>query len=70
MPPNSRTQIPRVPLERDTQVVHKPHPHDSARLHVRGLAPYIDDHARAVRGCCIVAVGGADRAAGQASIGA
>ena len=35
---NKITEIPRVPLERESQVVHKPHPHDSARLHVRGLS--------------------------------
>ena len=49
---NKQTEIPRVPQERETQVVHKPHPHDSARLHVRGLAPYIDDLREGPRACC------------------
>ncbi len=64
MPPNSRTQVPRVPLERETQVVHKPHPHDSARLHVQGVAPYIDD-LREPQGLLHLAVGGAPCAAGR-----
>ncbi len=61
---SKHTEIPRVPLERETQVVHKPHPHDSARLHVRGLAPYIDD-IREPQGLLHVAVGGANKAAGR-----
>jgi xanthine dehydrogenase large subunit len=61
---NKPTEIPRVPLERETQVVHKPHPHDSARLHVRGLAPYIDD-IREPQGLLHLAVGQANRAAGR-----
>ena len=64
MPPSSRTEIPRVPLERETQVAHKAHPHDSARLHVRGLAPYVDD-LREPAGVLHVAVGGAPTAAGK-----
>ena len=64
MPLSRATEIPRVPLERETQVVHKPHPHDSARLHVRGLAPYIDD-LREPQGLLHIAVGGATRAAGK-----
>jgi xanthine dehydrogenase large subunit len=61
---SKHTEIPRVPLERETQVVHKPHPHDSARLHVRGLAPYVDD-IREPQGLLHVAVGGANTAAGR-----
>ena len=64
MPQSKPTEIPRVPLERETQVVHKPHPHDSARLHVRGLAPYIDD-LREPQGLLHLAVGGASAAAGR-----
>jgi len=58
------SKIQSVPLERETQVVHKPHPHDSARLHVRGLAPYIDD-IREPSGTLHLAVGGANKAAGK-----
>ena len=43
MQPNRKTVLQVVPLETETAVVHKPHPHDSARMHVRGNAPYIDD---------------------------
>ncbi len=64
MPLSKPTEIPRVPLERETQVVHKPHPHDSARLHVRGMAPYIDD-LREPQGMLHLAVGGATAAAGR-----
>ncbi|MDE3177427.1 MAG: xanthine dehydrogenase molybdopterin binding subunit [Pseudomonadota bacterium] len=56
--------MPRVPQQRERQVVHKPHPHDSARLHVRGLAPYIDD-LREPQGMLHLAVGGATAAAGR-----
>ena len=52
-----------MPLERETQVVHKPHPHDSARLHVRGLAPYIDD-LREPQGLLQIAIGRSPEAAG------
>ncbi|MGO9742886.1 MAG: xanthine dehydrogenase molybdopterin binding subunit [Roseiarcus sp.] len=62
MPPSSR--VPVVPLERETAVVHKPHPHDSARLHVQGAAPYVDD-IREPAGTLQVAVGQADKAAGE-----
>ncbi len=64
MPLSEMTVVPKVPLERETQVVHKPHPHDSARLHVRGLAPYIDD-IREPQGLLHIAVGGATKAAGK-----
>ena len=63
MPLNKRTQIQVVPLERETQTIHKPHPHDSARQHVRGSAPYVDD-IREPSGTLHVAVGMADKAAG------
>ena len=61
MPPNN--PVPVVPLDKETAVVHKPHPHDSARLHVQGAAPYIDD-IREPAGTLHVAVGQADKAAG------
>ena len=46
-----------------TAVVHKPLPHDSARLHVQGSATYIDD-IREPAGTLHVAIGMADRRAG------
>ena len=46
-----------------TTVVHKPLPHDSARLHVQGSAAYVDD-IREPEGTLHVAVGGADKACG------
>jgi xanthine dehydrogenase large subunit len=46
-----------------TSVVHKPLPHDSARLHVRGSATYVDD-IREPDGTLHVAIGMADKAAG------
>jgi xanthine dehydrogenase large subunit len=46
-----------------TSVVHKPLPHDSARLHVRGSATYVDD-IREPDGTLHVAIGMADEAAG------
>ena len=64
MPPNRKVEVPVVPLEKETGVVHKPHPHDSARLHVRGAAPYLDD-IREPSGTLHVAVGMADKAAGE-----
>ena len=60
---NRKPFIPVVPLETETAVVHKPHPHDSARMHVRGSAPYIDD-IREPSGTLHVAIGMADKAAG------
>jgi xanthine dehydrogenase large subunit len=62
--PNRKVEVPVVPLDRETAVVHKPHPHDSARQHVRGLAPYVDD-IREPSGTLHIAVGGATRAAGE-----
>ncbi len=46
-----------------TAVVHKPLPHDSARLHVQGAATYVDD-IREPEGTLHVAVGMATAAAG------
>src|SRR5208283_2231161 len=42
-----------------TAVVHKPLPHDSARLHVQGSANYVDD-IREPEGTLHVAIGMAD----------
>ncbi|HTR14375.1 MAG TPA: xanthine dehydrogenase molybdopterin binding subunit [Roseiarcus sp.] len=50
--------------EQPTSVVHKPLPHDSARLHVQGSAPYVDD-IREPEGTLHVAVGMSDRACGK-----
>src|SRR5271165_6568986 len=47
-----------------TAVVHKPLPHDSARLHVQGSANYVDD-IREPEGTLHVAIGMADVAAGE-----
>ncbi len=46
-----------------TAVVHKPLPHDSARLHVQGAANYVDD-IREPEGTLHVAIGMADKARG------
>jgi xanthine dehydrogenase large subunit len=46
-----------------TSVAQKPLPHDSARLHVQGLAPYIDD-IRQPEGTLHLAVGMSDKASG------
>src|SRR5579872_2547224 len=46
-----------------TSVVHKPFIHDSARLHVQGAAPYIDDVREPV-GTLHLALGLADKARG------
>src|SRR5271165_1112516 len=58
MPPNDVAE-----LAAPTSVVHKPLPHDSARLHVQGSAAYVDD-IREPEGTLHVAVGGADKACG------
>ena len=63
MPRNRSVAIPQVPLETETAVVHKPLPHDSARLHVSGAATYIDD-IREPAGTLHIAIGMADKAAG------
>ncbi|MFZ0210616.1 MAG: xanthine dehydrogenase molybdopterin binding subunit [Roseiarcus sp.] len=60
---NSKPLLPIVPLEVDTAVVHKPHPHDSARMHVRGAAPYVDD-IREPTGTLHVGIGMSNKAAG------
>ncbi len=60
---NKKPLLPVVPLEVDTAVVHKPHPHDSARMHVRGAAPYVDD-IREPTGTLHVGIGMSDKAAG------
>src|SRR5208283_5945030 len=59
MPPSDAADLA-VP----TSVVHKPLPHDSARLHVRGSATYVDD-IRQPEGTLHVAIGMADVAAGE-----
>src|ERR1700676_1509583 len=58
MPPNDIAE-----LVAPTSVVHKPRPHDSAGLHVRGSATYVDD-IREPDGTLHVAIGMADKAAG------
>ncbi len=63
MRPNRKPFVPAVPLEVETAVVHKPHPHDSARAHVRGIAPYLDD-IREPQGTLHIGIGMADKAAG------
>ncbi len=47
-----------------TSVVHKPLPHDSARLHVQGSATYVDD-IREPDGTLHVAIGMSDKACGK-----
>src|SRR5271157_2709920 len=59
MPPNDVAD-----LAPSTAVVHKPLPHDSARLHVQGSAIYVDD-LREPEGTLHVAIGMADRARGS-----
>ena len=59
MPPSDAADLA-VP----TSVVHKPLPHDSARLHVQGSATYVDD-IREPEGTLHVAVGMADKACGK-----
>jgi xanthine dehydrogenase large subunit len=58
MPPNDFAD-----LALSTSVIHKPLPHDSARLHVQGSAIYVDD-LREPEGTLHVAVGMADKARG------
>ena len=59
MPPNDVAE-----LATPTSVVHKPLPHDSARLHVQGSATYVDD-IREPDGTLHVAIGMADKASGN-----
>ena len=63
MPRNREPAIPVYEPRDETAVVHKAHPHDSARLHVRGAAAYIDD-IREPQGTLHIAVGMADKACG------
>ena len=58
MPPNE------VALAPPPAVVHKPLPHDSAVLHVRGAATYVDD-IREPEGALHIAVGMANKARGK-----
>ncbi|HEY1945264.1 MAG TPA: xanthine dehydrogenase molybdopterin binding subunit [Roseiarcus sp.] len=60
---NKEPVIPGYEPREETAVVHKPHPHDSARLHVRGAATYVDD-IREPNGTLHVAIGMADKASG------
>ena len=64
---NRKPMLPVVPLEIETAVVHKPHPHDSARLHVRGAAPYVDD-IREPAGTLHVGIGMAEQGGGNAAL--
>ena len=59
MPPNDVAEA-----VAPTSVVHKPLPHDSARLHVQGSATYVDD-IREPAGTLHIAVGMADKASGE-----
>src|SRR6185312_10319967 len=58
MPPNDVAE-----LAPPTAVVHKPLPHDSARLHVQGSAAYVDDIGEPA-GTLHIAIGMADKARG------
>ena len=59
MPPNDAAG-----LALTTAVVHKPLPHDSARLHVQGAATYVDDIGEPA-GTLHIAIGMADKACGK-----
>jgi xanthine dehydrogenase large subunit len=61
MPPNSVVEA--VEAESERAFVHKPLAHDSARLHVQGAAPYIDDILEPA-GTLHLAVGLAEKARG------
>ena len=61
MPPNDDLAILDAPA---TTVVHKPLPHDSARLHVQGAATYVDDIGEPA-GTLHIAIGMADKASGK-----
>ncbi|MGD0565545.1 MAG: xanthine dehydrogenase molybdopterin binding subunit [Roseiarcus sp.] len=63
MPRNRQPAIPVYEPREETAVVHKAHPHDSARLHVSGAAAYVDD-IREPQGTLHIAVGMADKACG------
>ena len=60
MPPND-LEVLDAPV---TTVVHKPLPHDSARLHVQGAATYVDDIGEPA-GTLHIAIGMANKAAGK-----
>jgi xanthine dehydrogenase large subunit len=53
-----------VDIDLATAVVHKPLPHDSAVLHVRGAANYVDD-IREPEGTLHIAIGMASKACGK-----
>src|ERR1700685_3602136 len=59
MPPNDVADFAQT-----TAVVHKPLPHDSARLHVQGAANYIDDIGEPA-GTLHIAIGMATKASGK-----
>ena len=59
MQPNSAAD-----LSLTTTVVHKPLPHDSARLHVQGAATYVDDIGEPA-GTLHIAIGMATKASGK-----
>jgi xanthine dehydrogenase large subunit len=61
MPPNDDLSVLDAPT---TAVVHKPLPHDSARLHVQGAATYVDDICEPA-GALHIAIGMADKACGK-----
>ena len=64
MPRSRQSAVPVYEPREPTAVVHKPHPHDSARLHVSGAAAYVDD-IREPQGTLHLAVGMADKAHGM-----
>ena len=61
MPPSDDLIVLDAPT---TTVVHKPLPHDSARLHVQGAATYIDDIGEPA-GTLHIAIGMANKASGK-----
>ena len=63
MPRSRQPAVPVYEPREPTTAVHKPHPHDSARLHVSGAAAYVDD-IREPQGTLHLAVGMADKAHG------
>ncbi len=63
LPRNRQPAIPVYEPREETAVVHKAHPHDSARLHVSGAAAYVDD-IREPQGTLHIAIGMADKACG------
>src|SRR5271156_6113979 len=63
MPPNSVSGAFEKIGDGERAFVHKPLAHDSARLHVQGAAPYVDDILEPV-GTLHLAVGLADKARG------